>query len=182
MLGVRPVAFYGWKPKAQERFVKLGPKARYKQGWDRRSSSDNCSVHIRQHPTYHVLRGTCTPSIDPEPRPPAACRCFDCRQVSGSAFGVSVLVPAAAFACDKVTPTNYVSTLDSGNEVVNHFCGTCGVTLWADGTSSPFKFVKAGVLDDLAALDMSKSAAKIYTCRRAWWCSALKVAQQKEKM
>ncbi|KAK1529465.1 hypothetical protein CPAR01_11777, partial [Colletotrichum paranaense] len=104
-----------------------------------------------------------------DPITTTACRCLDCRKASGSAFGVSILVPAAAFACDKGTPTDYTSTSDSGNEFVNHFCGTCGVALWADGTSSPFKFVKTGVLDDLAALDMSKPAAKIYTCRRAGW-------------
>lgn len=95
---------------------------------------------------------------------------------------MSILVSAAAFTCDEGTPTDYASTSDSGNEVVNHFCGTCGVTLWADGASSPFKFVKAGVLDDAAALDRLKPAAEIYTCRRAAWCSALEGAQQKEKM
>ncbi|EXF74642.1 hypothetical protein CFIO01_10334 [Colletotrichum fioriniae PJ7] len=116
------------------------------------------------------------------PRTQATCHCLDCRKVSGGAFGVSVLVLAAAFACNKGTPTNYASTSDSGNEVVNQFCGTCGVTLWADGASSPFKFVKAGVLDDAAALNRLRPAAEIYTCRRAVWCTALEGAQQKEKM
>lgn len=80
------------------------------------------------------------------------------------------------------TPTNYASTSDSGNQAVNHFCGTCGVTLWAGGASSPFKFVKAGVLDDAAALNRLRPAAEIYTCRCAAWCTALEGAQQKEKI
>ncbi|KAG7055592.1 duf636 domain protein [Colletotrichum scovillei] len=146
--------------------------------------SSLCYPHIN---TMSSSRGSCRCgnikiSFTGDPITTAACHCLDCRKVSGSVFGVSILVSAAAFTCDEGTPTDYASTSDSGNEVVNHFCGTCGVTLWADGASSPFKFVKAGVLDDAAALDRLKPAAEIYTCRRAAWCSALEGAQQKEKM
>ena len=80
------------------------------------------------------------------------------------------------------SPSTYTTKADSGNDIINNFCGKCGITLWAEGPGTPLAFVKAGVLDDEDALNQAKPTMEIYTCRRAAWLSPVEGAQQKERM
>ena len=58
-----------------------------------------------------------------------ACNCKLCQRRTGSAFGVG-----GYFRKDTLeisgAPENWARTADSGREIVNHFCATCGTTLY----------------------------------------------------
>ncbi|KAH6986164.1 Mss4-like protein [Ilyonectria sp. MPI-CAGE-AT-0026] len=116
-----------------------------------------------------------------DPVATAVCHCLDCRKTSGSAYGISVMIPAGNFEVSG-TPSTFISKAESGNMVTSHFCSKCGTTLWVDGPAVLLKFVKAGVLDDPNALDTAKPVMELYTCRRAGWLPALGGCQQKERM
>lgn len=51
--------------------------------------------------------------------------------MSGSAFRIVALVPAADFRLTEGEPAEYVKTADSGNRRVQAFCGHCGTALFA---------------------------------------------------
>ncbi len=77
------------------------------------------------------------------------CHCRECRRQSASAFGISVVVPRAAFRLTRGAPTSWVRDTDSGRRLRCHFCPTCGARLWheADGAPSDTLSIKGGSLD-----------------------------------
>jgi hypothetical protein len=99
--------------------------------------------------TGGCLCGACRFVIDADLGPAAYCHCADCRRVTGSAFNVSVGVPADRFTMTQGTPASFTKTGDSGRRLTRHFCSACGSPLF---TASPgheaWLFVKAGALDD----------------------------------
>lgn len=81
--------------------------------------------------------------------PAGYCHCADCRRVSGSAFGVSVRVAAAAFRFTSGTPKGFTKTGDSGRAVTRYFCPDCGSPIYTAPPLHPdVYFIKAGSLDD----------------------------------
>jgi hypothetical protein len=55
-----------------------------------------------------------------------ACHCDECRKQSGSAFGLSAVVPLGSFMVTHGDPHIWTRTAASGNLVDCLFCGTCG--------------------------------------------------------
>lgn len=91
------------------------------------------------------------------------CHCRECRRQSGSAFGISVMVPA-----DAVTHRGEVRTwtrqADSGARVDCAFCPVCGSRLWHRRSSAPgYVTLRGGALDE--DLDLTQ-AVEIWTARR----------------
>ena len=91
------------------------------------------------------------------------CHCRECRRQSASAFGISVMVPAAAFRVTQGAAREWTRPADSGNVVVCHFCPNCGSRLWHDAPGQATISVKGGSLDE--PVDLS-GATHIWTVRK----------------
>lgn len=87
-----------------------------------------------------------------EPLNLAVCHCKECQRQSGSAFGMSMLVPQANLAVEGELKS-YERSSESGRPVRCFFCPECGtrvyhVVTWAQGTLT----LKPGTLDDTSWL------------------------------
>jgi hypothetical protein len=91
------------------------------------------------------------------------CHCRECRKQSASAFGISVIVPHAAFRVTRGAPKLWSRATDSGRTLECAFCPGCGSRLWHQrrGAADPIS-VKDGSLDDPVDLG---SAVHIWTSR-----------------
>src|SRR5262245_47987104 len=58
-----------------------------------------------------------------------ACHCKECQRQSGSAFGMSMIVPDDSLLVTGETKT-FVRIADSGNGNVGVFCPNCGVRIY----------------------------------------------------
>ncbi|KAI1087295.1 Mss4-like protein [Rostrohypoxylon terebratum] len=109
-------------------------------------------------------------SVEGEPITTVLCHCLDCRKITGSAFSTNRLTPGSGFKLLSGEPKTISKIGDSGNEIVSHFCGDCGSTLWRDGkTFGDNKVIKAGVLDDYEALNETKPLGELYVKHRVNW-------------
>jgi hypothetical protein len=91
------------------------------------------------------------------------CHCRECQRQSGSAFGMSLIVPRAAFAVTQGTARSWPRTADSGRAMACFFCPACGARLWHARDGVDTISVKAGTLDK--PVDFA-SAVHIWTSRR----------------
>jgi hypothetical protein len=83
-----------------------------------------------------------------EPLAVTVCHCTHCQQQSGSAFGMSLVIPAEHFRMTG-EPRTYTMKSDSGAQKDALFCATCGVRVWNRLSSMPDTVnVKPGTLDD----------------------------------
>ncbi len=110
-----------------------------------------------EHP---ALRGRCQCGgiryeIAAPPRRIYVCHCTECRRQSSSAFGISVIVPAAAIRVLQGTPKAWSRPTHTGDTLDCHFCPDCGSRLWHVGRDdAETASVKGGLLDappDLSA-------------------------------
>ena len=101
-----------------------------------------------------------------EPRQVYACRCVDCQRRSGSAFTYAAIYPA-----DDVTVAGpckvWRRRAESGRFIENHFCETCGVTVFFRGDGFPGMVgVSAGCFADQT---FPPPARLYWTLRRQHW-------------
>ncbi len=91
------------------------------------------------------------------------CHCKECRKQAASAFGISVIVPRAAFRLTRGTPKFWSRATDSGHTLECAFCPDCGSRLWHQrrGTAETIS-VKGGSLDEPVDL---RRAVHIWTSR-----------------
>lgn len=101
--------------------------------------------------------------IDAEPLNVYVCHCRECRKQSASAFGISVIVPAEAFAIKQGSVRTWSRPTDSGGVLVCTFCEACGSRIChTDGRESTIS-VKGGSLDEPPDLT---AAMHIWTIRK----------------
>ncbi len=105
--------------------------------------------------------------IDAKPVALAVCHCTDCQKQSGSAFGMSLVVPRDAFSVSGETRT-FTKIAESGHKVDCVFCPACGVRVF----HRPHKLtdtlnVKPGTLDDTSALP--PPSLSVWTRSRQPW-------------
>jgi hypothetical protein len=100
--------------------------------------------------------GTLRYTVTQKPLAVYACHCTDCQSLSGSAFGIGVIVPAPAFTLTG-SPRLVQRVLGSGKIGNRWICPDCGV--WICGGSrldivSPgeMRVVRGGTLDDTSWL------------------------------
>ncbi len=78
----------------------------------------------------------------------AACHCTECQRQTGSAFGMSLIVPRESFSLSGETKT-FTRPADSGATVACAFCPECGTRIFHQPSSLPDTVnVKPGTLDD----------------------------------
>lgn len=99
---------------------------------------------------------------DAEPLALYVCHCAECRRQSASAFGVTVMVDAAAFRLVKGAAKTWERGTDSGRRLSCHFCPDCGSRVWHSG-EWPTVSIKGGTLDEPP--DLSR-AVHIWTKRK----------------
>jgi hypothetical protein len=76
------------------------------------------------------------------------CHCHDCQSISGSAYSLTVLVPAAALAFTGPVET-FTRTTARGREVRHTACAHCRAGLTSNDVARPdFTGLRAGTLDD----------------------------------
>jgi hypothetical protein len=87
-------------------------------------------------------------SCSAEPIVSYVCHCADCQKRTGSAFGVSVQVPADAVIVEQGEPGERQRTAASGNAVSSLFCPQCGTTVMSfSHARSNIRVIAAGTLD-----------------------------------
>jgi len=95
-------------------------------------------------------------AISREPLATAVCHCTQCQRQSGSAFGMTLVVPRDGFAFTQGEPKRYVTKSDSGADKECIFCGDCGVRICNRLSSLPNTLnIKPGTLDDTSSLTPS---------------------------
>ena len=87
-----------------------------------------------------------------------ACHCSQCRRQSGSAHGLSLIVPAEGFVVVRGAAAAWSRPAAGGGEMVCRFCPACGAR--AAHLRAGRASVKAGGLDDPGALRL---AGRIWT-------------------
>lgn len=90
--------------------------------------------------------------VTDEPLIVLVCHCTDCQTLSGSAFGLSMVLHKKDIVLSKGnTATNKFST--SHNRMHRHHCQQCGTALWFSSPEyADIVAVKPGSLDDTSGL------------------------------
>lgn len=89
-----------------------------------------------------------------EPLSVYLCHCTECQKQSSSAFGMSVMIPRAAFVYTTGTPRKWERTADSGRVIEADFCETCGVRpVHHPRANDKVSILKPGTLDDTSWLN-----------------------------
>ena len=78
------------------------------------------------------------------------CHCRDCQKQSGSAFGMSLVIPDETFRLTSGELKMFEVVADSGRQKTCAFCGNCGVRIYNE--TSALKSIKPGTLDDTSWL------------------------------
>jgi hypothetical protein len=102
-------------------------------------------------------------AISAKPLEVYVCHCRECRKQSASAFGISVIVPAASFRVTQGVVKEWTRPTDSGNTLVCRFCPNCGSRLWHASPGADAVSVKGGSLDE--PVDFA-AAVHIWTARK----------------
>jgi len=107
-----------------------------------------------------------------DPKRVGICHCQDCQVFSGSAFRVSVMVPAEDFRLLEGQPSTYEKTAESGTKRHLVFCERCGTHLYGatpNGEAGVYS-VRVGVLSQRAQL---RPMAQIWCRSELPWLSEL---------
>jgi hypothetical protein len=92
--------------------------------------------------------------LEGQPLALAVCHCRECQRQSGSAFGMSLIVPKESFRLLSGQPKTFSRAADSGGEVVCSFCADCGTRIChAPSKLTATVNVKPGTLDDTSWLE-----------------------------
>ena len=94
----------------------------------------------------------------------AACHCSECQRQSGSAFGMSFIVPAATFELTAGELQSFLVTCDSGRIKTCSFCPRCGCRI-CHQTGNEIS-IKAGTFDN--AVDLQPTAHYWTGSKQTW--------------
>jgi hypothetical protein len=103
--------------------------------------------------------------IEGSPLALAVCHCRECQRQSGSAFGMSLAVPSAAFRLLSGALKTFRVTCDSGRVKTCAFCPECGTRIHHQVLAAVLS-LKPGTLDDTAWLE---PAEHFWTKRKQPW-------------
>lgn len=102
-----------------------------------------------------------------EPIGVGVCHCQECQRQSGSAFGMSFIIPKDAFRLSQGELKFFSRVSDSGRPVLCAFCPECGTRIyhearWLEGTLN----VKPGTFDDTSFL---RPTGESFAARKHPW-------------
>jgi len=105
--------------------------------------------------------------IEGKPAALIACHCSECQRQSGSAFGMSLVVPKDSFRLLSGEPKTYTRLAASGRKVDCVFCDECGIRIYhRPRYLGETVNVKPGTLDDTSWLDPK---AHVWTNSKQPW-------------
>ncbi len=111
--------------------------------------------------------GTIRYRVNAEPIAVGICHCTECQRQSGSAFGMSLIIPKDAFQLLRGTLKTFTRSSDSGRPVLGAFCPECGTRIYHEPRYREGVFnVKPGTLDDTSFL---QPTVQVWTARRHSW-------------
>lgn len=91
--------------------------------------------------------------LEGEPIALAVCHCTECQRQSGSAFGMSLIVPANALTLLAAKPRIFSRSSEAGRTVDCAFCADCGTRIYHRPARRPTTTnLKPGTLDDTSWL------------------------------
>jgi hypothetical protein len=97
----------------------------------------------------------------------SVCHCRECQRQSGSAFGMSMIVPREAFRLLAGEMKSFTRNSDSGRPVTCSFCGECGTRIHHEVRyMAGVLNIKPGTLDDTSFLAPS---TEVWSMRRYPW-------------
>jgi hypothetical protein len=102
--------------------------------------------------------------LEGEPIELTVCHCRECQRQSGSAFGMSLSIPAEAFELLSGSLKFFEVVCDSGRKKSCAFCPNCGTRIY-HRTHAGIS-IKAGTLDDTSRL---RPTAHYWTQRKQPW-------------
>jgi len=106
-------------------------------------------------------------AVTGEPVAVVACHCRDCQTQSGSAFGMTMVVPRASFELLAGEPRSFGSRAESGSAKDCVFCGDCGTRIYNILEKLPATYnLKPGTLDDTSWL---RPVAHVWVERKQPW-------------
>ena len=95
------------------------------------------------------LCGSVRYRLSAEPLTSYVCHCTDCQRRTGSAFALSVIVPAAALALTRGSTSPYSAVLADGRVKRGQLCATCGTRLWGEPLLyQAIRVLQPGTLDE----------------------------------
>ena len=96
-----------------------------------------------------------------------ACHCRECQRQAGSAFGMSMLMPASALEITRGTLRSWRRPAVSGDTVECFFCPDCGTRIYHAGSDlDDAVSLKPGTLDDTSWL---RPVGHLWTSRAQSW-------------
>ncbi len=102
-----------------------------------------------------------------EPLVTSVCHCNECKRQSGSAFGMSMVVPRDAFRLLRGEPRVFSRPAECGGSVACAFCPRCGSRIYLQPSLLPATLnVKPGTLDDTARI---RAGMEAWTLERLPW-------------
>jgi hypothetical protein len=81
----------------------------------------------------------------------AACHCKECQRASGSAFGLSLIMPQDGVVIEGELKM-FERSSDSGRPLKCFFCPECGTRIYHQPSHAPVINMRAGTLDDTSWL------------------------------
>ncbi len=107
--------------------------------------------------------------VTTDPLATIICHCKECKRQSGSAFGMSMIVPRDGFRLTSGKPKTFSRGAESGGSVECAFCGAGGTRIFHRTSKLPKTLnVKPGTLDDMSRI---RPAMQTWTGERLAWFS-----------
>ena len=86
--------------------------------------------------------------VTKEPLTSYICHCHRCQKRTGSAFSMSIVIPATGLHLEKGEPTKTERILANGSKNYSYVCVHCHSRLYTRRDGSPTINLRAGTLDD----------------------------------
>ena len=109
--------------------------------------------------------------------------CLPCRKSSGTTYSLNIIIPTSSL---NITGSSSLKTWkrtgESGKEVTNSFCGTCGnLVLVNPDAFEGMTIVKYGLVDDQDVLDGMAPQREIYCKNFLQWERGLEGTEKKKE-
>lgn len=112
--------------------------------------------------------GTVRYAVSGQPKTVVVCHCSECQRISGSAFGMTMVLAKEHFAITKGTLKVFSRTADSGRLMHGHFCPECGTRIFHEkDETAGVVLLRAGTLDVTSDLLPS---IQLWTKSKQVWC------------
>jgi hypothetical protein len=104
--------------------------------------------------------------ITKEPLTSYICHCHLCQKRTGSAFSMSIVIPATGLHLEQGDPTRTERALANGSKNYSYECGECHSRLYSQREGSRTINLRAGTLDDPGRI---RPVAQFWTSSAQAW-------------